>query len=1006
MKQFILPLVLLCTPIASYAQVYWQQRVDTRIEVTLDDTRHMLRGFEEINYVNNSPDTLRYLYIHLWPNAYKHDHTEFAEQKYRNGKTAFYYASERQRGFIDSLDFAINDQPVLYFTSDATPDIGRIDLPRPLLPGASIRITTPFRVKIPHIFSRLGHNKQAYFISQWFPKPAVYDRKGWHPMPYLDLGEFYSEFGSYEVKITLPKNYIVMATGNLQEESEQRWMDSLASVSPSASGRKEKEPFPPSSEETKTITFKEDNVHDFAWFADKRWVLRKDTVTSPGTGETVTTWSAFLPGFEKSWNRANEHLKNAVRYYGKWVGPYPYKTIKVVQGDMKAGGGMEYPTVTIIDINAGDATTIIHEAGHNWFYGILASNERDHAWLDEGLNTFYEQKTSKALDKSVDSSGRHVTKSGRSFELDLNPFIYQLAASGKDQPVDQTSNAFRELNYGVSVYYKAALMLRWLEEYMGKEQFEAGMREYYDTWKFRHPYPEDFRAVMQKHSTKDIGWFFDEALKTDKLIDFSLRKAKTGSDGVNVEVKNKTGMSLPVGITAYQNDSVLSTVYTEPFEGSTTVQLSAEATGWTRIRIAPEVPDGRTQNNQYRRSGMFHRGGIRLAPLTGANTGTKHKVYVAPAVGYNLYDGFEGGLLFHNLGFPETRFKYLLAPMYGFRSKQFIGAGSIGYDWRPKGVFREVQIQTDFKSFSYDETNVNIPDLMFARYVKVAPSISFTFRQPSALSTVTRTLTLKGYSITEDRFDFKQDVSDSLYKPSVKAGQQAYGLLRYTHKNDRTFNPFSYGAEAQLGEYFAKINLEGKLRIDYHKPKKALHLRAFAGKFIKLKDEPFVTERYYLNSVYTGPNDYLYDDTYIGRSEREDFGARQISMREGGLKIPTPLLAAPLGRSDDWLISLNIKTDLPLGRLPVRLFADVATFADADQINPSGDRLLYDGGLEFYFMDIVHVYVPLFMSRDFRDYRRSITGKDNLLDGITFSLDLQKINWLKAPSSVFKIFGY
>jgi hypothetical protein len=265
---------------------------------------------------------------------------------------------------------------------------------------------------------------------------------------------------------------------------------------------------------------------------------------------------------------------------------------------------------------------------------------------------------------------------------------------------------------------------------------------------------------------------------------------------------------------------------------------------------------------------------------------------------------------------------------------------------------------------------------------------------------------LKGYSITEEGFQFRQDPSDSLFKPSLLSQQRTYGLIRYSHKNNRTFNPFSYSAEAQFGEYFAKINLEGNLRVDYHAKNKSLYLRAYAGKFFTLVDKSFETDRYYLNSTFTGPNDYLYDDTYLGRNEREGIGARQVSMREGGFKIPTPLYATPIGRSDDWLVAFNIKTDLPLKRLPIRLFIDVGTFANADKLNPSGNKFIYDGGAEIHLLDIINVYVPLIMSKDFRDYRKSITGKDGILDGIVFTVALHKINWLKAPSGIFSFFGY
>ncbi|HRO43713.1 MAG TPA: M1 family metallopeptidase [Flavipsychrobacter sp.] len=1022
MKRIVLPAILLLVTSLSKAQSYWQQHVDTKIDVTLDDKKHTLHGYEEISYLNNSPDTLRYIYIHLYPNAYSHDHTQFAEQQYRNGKTDFYYASPAERGYIDSLQFSIDGNDVDYFYGESTPDIARIDLPRPLPPGRKIIITTPFRVKLPKVFSRLGHNQQAYFISQWFPKPAVYDKKGWHPMAYLDLGEFYSEIGSYDVRITLPKNYVVMATGNLQTESEINWLDSLANAplkkdsvrklatTKTVNGQKKKtvttSNFPESSNDMKTLHFTEDNIHDFAWFADKRWVVRKDTVANPGNREIVTAWSAFLPSHAKQWSKANVHLKNAVQYYGNWVGDYPYKTIKAVQGDMKAGGGMEYPTVTVIDVNAGSEAVIVHEAGHNWFYGILANNERDHAWMDEGINTFYEEKTTKALAKKRADTTQPIKVNRRSISVNLNltTVIHQLAASGNDQAIAQTSNNFNEINYGMDVYYKTAALLEWLEVYMGEEQFEAGMKDYYTTWKHKHPYPEDFKAIMQKHTEKLIDWFFDEALKTDRLIDFSIKKVKTAETALQVKLKNKTNLKLPAIISAYHQDSVLITATTAPFTGTTIVHLPF-ASDWTKVGLAPEIFDGRTPNNEYGRHGLFHRSGLAIKPFIGANTSNKQKMFIMPAVGYNMYDGFEAGLLFHNLTWPETKLKYAIAPMYGFRSKSFIGAGSVSYSIYPKNNFKEIFIQVDAKSFSYNETFVNVQQPLFARYFKMAPSLNFIFKEPTKTSPVARSLALKGYVISEEDFDFNLDVRDSLYKPSIGQQENYYGLLRYTHTNNRTFNPFNYAIEAHGGEDFIKLSVEGNLKINYHAKNKALHLRVFGGKYFGFNDA-FSSSRYHLNSTFTGVNDYLYDDTYMGRSEREGFGIRQISMREGGLKIPTPLYASPLGRSDNWLAALNLKTDLPLKKLPIRLFVDVATFADAGKLNPSGSKILFDAGFEIYIFDVVNIYVPLVMSKDFSDYRKSISGKTGILDAVTFSINLQRINWLRAPSGVFKLLGY
>jgi hypothetical protein len=1004
MKQLRLALLFIFSGYQGIGQVYWQQKVDTKIEVTLDDKKHMLRGYEEFTYTNNSPDTLRYIYIHLWPNAYKHDHTPYAEQKYRNHHTEFYYAKPFERGYIDSIQFSIDGNDVDYFYGENTPDIGRINLPHPLAPGKSMVVATPFKVKIPKVFSRLGHSGQSYYISQWFPKPAVYDRKGWHPLSYLDQGEFYSEIGSYDVKITLPKNYVVMATGNLQNEIEQMWLDSLAKADlPKDTLYNRLRPR--SSEEIKTLHFKEDNIHDFAWFADKRWIVRKDTVYNPGTQDIVATWSAFLPAYQKQWLKATQHLQNTVRHYGKWIGPYPYKTIKAVQGDLKAGGGMEYPTVTIIDRDAGNATTLIHEAGHNWFYGILASNERDHSWMDEGMNTFYEQKTNDIIkhDRDTTNTSKKVGKGNVTVNVGMNSVFYQLGAAHMDQSINETSNNYTEINYGMNTYYKAAAMMGWLEEYMGKEAFEEGMHDYYNTWKHRHPYPEDFRKVMQKHTSKPLDWFFDNALATNQLVNFSIADVNTGKDGVKIKVKNKTGLSFPVTVNAYKDDSVIATGHALPFNDETVISLPSGAGNWDKIKLSENIPDGRTQNNTYKRSGV-HKGGITLAGFAGTNLGTKQKIFIAPALGYNLYDGIEAGLLIHNLTWPESRFKYAIAPLYGFRSKSFVGAASASFSWYPKTTFQEIFLQADAKSFNFQETHVNVDEPLFARYVKLAPSLNFKLKETVRTSPVTRTVTLKGYAITEEFFDFNQDPVDSLYKPTIEQQQKSYGVVRYNHRNRRAFNPFGYQFEGQFGEDFVKLSLEGNIKINYHVKNRAFYIRGYAGKFISFNDAN--SDRYLLNAVYNGVNDYLYDETYLGRSEREGFGIRQVSMKEGGLKVPTPLYASPLGRSDNWLAAINIKTDLPLKGLPIRFFLDLATFADADKLNPSGNKILYDGGVEVYLFDVLNVYVPLFMSKDFNDYRKSISGKDGILDGIVFSLNLQNINWLKAPTGVFRLAGY
>ena len=224
MKNILLFCFIFCQ-LSSFSQTkYFQQQVNYIIDVSLDDVNNTLNGFEKIDYTNNSQDTLHFIWFHLWPNAYKNDRTAFSEQLLKLGRTDFYFSDESKRGYINRLDFKVNGITANFVSDSQNIDLGKLILPTALLPGQTIKISTPFHEKIPFNFSRGGFIDHTYQITQWYPKPAVYDQKGWHPMPYLDQGEFYSEFGNFHVQITVPESYVIAATGELQNADEKDWL--------------------------------------------------------------------------------------------------------------------------------------------------------------------------------------------------------------------------------------------------------------------------------------------------------------------------------------------------------------------------------------------------------------------------------------------------------------------------------------------------------------------------------------------------------------------------------------------------------------------------------------------------------------------------------------------------------------------------------------------------------------------------------------------------------------
>jgi len=976
-------------PFCATAQTpYWQQKVNNDISVRLDDSLHFLYGNIDITYFNNSPDSLRFIYFHLYPNAYKNLETAFARQQEANSNLSFYYALPSQRGFIDSLDFHVLDKGK-YIPSKIEPtaniDVVKLILPGVLAPGESVGITTPFRVKIPLVFSRLGHKEQSYQISQWFPKPAVYDAQGWHAFPYLDQGEFYSEFGDYTVRITLPDNYIVMGTGNIQEEKENEWLESLARIEIDSVSALAYPATQPSSRTFKTITFKESQVHDFAWFADKSWVVRIDTVANPGNGKIITAYSAFFPSHYKAWSQSMDAIKTTIRGYGSKVGDYPYKTVKVAEGALKAGGGMEYPTVTVIDAtdNVNNVRSIIiHEVGHNWFYGILGSNERDFPWMDEGINSFYETKLFQAPPSYKNPANASDNQVG----------VSVFGAAHSLFPATTASEDLPYMSYGVDIYAKVPLYLAYLEAYIGSSAFEGAMHRYFDTWKFKHPQPADFEKIFRERSPKNIDWFFN-LMNSSDMVDFAVKKVDRNSGGVAVDVRNNTSVALPVAVSLIRHDGTVVQKWSEPFAGTTTLVFEDIADA-RDVYIDPAIPDGNIKQNSAGRK-------LALKGFGGINYNKTYNIWLSPFAGFNRYDGFMAGLFFHNVSLPQNKFRFILAPMYGFRSGDIVGHATFNYTQSllKNGFLDNIDYYLFVKSYGYQRSYLKGFENESLGYFKVAPEVVFNFRKPSYRSSVSSSLSLKGYLISEQQF---------AYDPAGGSGPRfdrnvnnIYGKVAYRFSNSRVINPYRLTLEGQVGAAFAKISAEGNWDFNYNMKNKAFHLRAYAGKFFRLSDNYFDYSRYQLANTFSGANDYLYDHTFIGRGETTGLWSQQVAIREGGFKFNTLQYSNQIGLNDDYLIALNLKTDIPVKNVPLRLYCDLSTFG-GDLLSSDASRFLYNAGVEIHILGYFAIHIPVLMSPQFRDYKKFILG-DKFFKTISFSHNLNSINWVRFPNSFLRL---
>ncbi len=936
------------------SQEYFQQEVNYKIHVSLNDRRHELRAFETLEYINNSPDTLHFLYFHLWPNAYSNNNTPLARQLLQfYGKQQLFNDPEL-KGFIDSLDFKVNDEKVNWELLADQPDICRIDLKTPLIPGDSLQITTPFRVKIPKgVTSRLGHIGESYQISQWYPKPAVYDRTGWHPMSYLDQGEFYSEFGRFDVHITLPANYLVGASGILQNDSE---IEMLAQLSADTSWMKAVNfggtDFPTSSKEWKTLHYTADKMHDFAWFADKRFHVQKGMVKLPYSGREVTTMVFFTNEQSDLWKDALSYVNEAIYWFSAKIGDYPYQNFTAVQSALTSGNGMEYPGITVIGL-ADDAYSldevISHEICHNWFYGALGSDERRYPFMDEGTTSFYTDRylRDKYPGKKLWEVYVKNKKLAKFIQVDNMPiqrmqgmeWLVQ-ARNNLEQPLNLPATEYTELNYIVMLYNKAPNAFNYLRAYLGDSVFDAAMQEYYRQWKFRHPQPEDLRKIIETQTGKDLTWFFTDLLSTTKRLDYKMVRLQNN----RLLVQNKGELVSPLFIAGMSGDSILFEKWVDGFEGQQWIDLPTGQ--YSEIRIDPKYvkPEIFRLNNNIKTTGAFPKADpMRAQLLFSVDDPEIRTLMYLPAINWSRENGFMLGMAFHN-GFTLPKpLQYLAVPFYAFGNSDLAGFGRIAYNITPYGNFVRLAM------LSLEATQFGAPGQQNYRKIKTGLEVNFRNKK------MTNPFNHKGFG--------NYIAASNLFQIELpeKAKMNSYVQLGYLLEKNSKINPYSLLASFESGKTHQKASLELNYRLSYRGVSNGLDVRFFAGTMLKTDSEiPFYA---FSASGRSGREQYLYQGTYPDRFSvfPDNFFSRQMTLSEGVLVSP---MNDSLGYSR-WLFSLSLTSNLPgkAGQFPVKPFLNL--LLNEHGINTvRNSPFFYEAGLKVGIWGFFEIYIPLLVSKN------------------------------------------
>jgi hypothetical protein len=750
----------------------------------------------------------------------------------------------------------------------------------------------------------------------------------------------------------------------------------------------------------KTLKYTADNVHDFAWFADKRFLILKDEAELAG-GRKIPTYVFFTDTEKNLWQQGSFYVARAVEFYSERVGEYPYPHATAVQSALSAGAGMEYPMITVIGVSGtpeGLDQVITHEVGHNWFYGILGSNERDFPWMDEGVNSYHDHKYMDIFYNDYDELGGILPgKIKKQLEYPGVQYLYFILANlGKDQAPNTTSNDLTMMNYFLGAYEKPAMAFRFLEHYLGEEAFVDAMNDYYQQWKFKHPQPEDVKESFENSTGKDLSWLFDGLLFSNKKINYAVIDFNKTSN--QVTIKNKGELSAPVNIGLREEEEMVSEFWTEGFSGTKTITIENSEGDILVLDPGKTTLDMNYSDNVYnleRNRLLAQAPALRM--ISGLKTSSTKKLFIIPVIGANVTDGFQLGLAGHNYGIPIKKFQYYINPGLGFRSGELIGSGMLRYDISQKqdGMLKNISISLGGKSYhDYYSTTFDY-NLRFSRIV---PEIEFEL-QKKLVSLNKHFIRYRSIILINDFAKIGRETGfEGLDQTTNVIHNAEYELDKKSPVNPVNFrlnteywNYSNFGEKEQFVKLYARLNT----RYAYKKGK-FFNIRLFGGFF------PFHTEkdRSTASSVgnfslfYRGENDYTYEKHFIDRFGQNGFFTRQVVTDQGGGFRSSISNAYQIGLSNNYMASFNLSVDLPFGwtnLIPIKPYFDAGIYSAKATTNDAfKQEIAYSGGIMIDFQGVLSLHLPLLNSENIRS--TYIGESSNVMQRLSFNIDLEKLD--------------
>lgn len=878
------------------------------LSADLDGERKLINVQQEFVYVNDSRDTLHELYFNDWTYAYSNKKTALAQRFAEDFKKSLHLARENERGFTELISVVDDEYRGIFWKRVGGKDIIKFTLNRPLPPGEGYKLFITYDVQLPpNRYTPYGYGPNGgYYLKDWYLTPAVYDGE-WHLYSNKNLEDLYTDITDTSINFVFPDSLYLGSNFNEVNINAfpGKQIASLKGVN------------------RKSCDIILNSLNRFVKHVTPHLIVVTDI--------TAAKYDEISQGLS---------INRITRFIHENLGDFPYEQLLVSETDFNKNplyGLNQLPSfIRPYDEKFQFEMKFLKTALSSHIRETIFLNPRKEKWVNDALinylmilyvETYYPDQ--KLLGKLADIWGVRSFHLAKMAFNDQYAMLYMLMArKNLDQPLTTPNDSLIMFNQKIANTYKAGLGLAYLAEYIGEGKVQQSIRDFYETYKLKPVRATDFRKVLESHSDKDIDWFFEAYVSSNRRIDFKIKKVRKEEDSLQVTIKNKTGTNVPISLFGIKEDSVLAKYWVTDIKNEKTITIPRHGEERLVLNYDQKIPEFNQRDNWKSLNGFLSSNRkLKFQFFKDAEDPYYNQIFYMPVANFNVYDGLTPGLRLTNKTLMERPFLFDFSPSYAMKEKSLVGYGRLNYrKYHGKSGLYVSNYAISGSSYHFQKNS---------RYSTLTPSISIGWRPDNLISNKQQSLVLRHVNVFRT---IDETLDDLETEPD-------YSVLnaRYSSYNNGIIDYFSWFADAQYASNFTKLAVNFEYRKLFENNRQ-LNLRFFAGKFL-YND----TNSDFFSFALDRPTDYLFDLNYLGRSEDSGIFSQQIIIAEGGFKSK---LENPF--ANDWIATTNASVNVWRW---IELYGDLGMIKNRNEPG----RFVYDSGIRLNLVtDYFELYFPVY----------------------------------------------